>query len=445
MTQVTVKATVAERTAEALKAAATIDAVYDVLMTSKCTRADMVEALRIATNGAKSTRPATRKAMTAYEVATMLMAYRDEEAYRALPFEEKYAALLETTRYDADVTTGKVGLYIHTLTEAELSETLTRLETVTGINLNQYFLEGFSKGMKVSSIVRVLRVVNEIEHFAQKGDKLRLMEHISYVADGIALAILVKRTGLNVGVRTSYYDTEVKEALIEHYTTIEATSLESLIESESKVDVAVEAVKEILSETDGVRVIATLHELLKEHPKSEMTEIAAAITGQCVEHPTSWNKDQLAMALANEILHWRKCKTYRARPYEERYAELLELPYREAQRRLKLMSHDELTETGRRLGVRTTYTTDAYLRDRIRMELGLLEDATVIETLAADGELEEVEELLKRAGASLLRFLATRAGISVKVPIEQYPRTWLRPAMNALMEYYSPQTSVYYE
>ena len=130
----------------------------------------------------------------------------------------------------------------------------------------------------------------------------------------------------------------------------------------------------------------------------------------------------------------------------------LALDDRKLSESIRKMRLAELFETARKLGISRENDTKLSLKEmlRYRIESKLrsiryAHYAEAIETLAEDGESKEVESILEKADAGLLRYLVERVGLQVYFPGGQYPRSRLEPVRTALMEYYDPLTSIYYE
>ena len=180
-------------------------AMRDVLM--ECTRATMLEVLKAVTKGEKRTVQASTNAGTAERVISQIQDWRKTEEYRALPYEEKYTALLS-----ADVV--KQSWYVDRMTLAELRETARRIGAPVKENEYPDWAEYYCK----DGILAELEAIRQVEAIDGKDwhhDRRGLMSKLES-ASCRTLSMLVEKAGLEVEVRESYYNTEAKEALMRY-------------------------------------------------------------------------------------------------------------------------------------------------------------------------------------------------------------------------------------
>ena len=196
---------------EALRKAETPGAMHEILM--RCKKADMVSALSVLTDGAKYVRAAQSNNETARRVITELQDWREEEAFRALSYEEKYAAL-----FDADG--AKVRMYVQLMSDAEITETASRLDVQIPVNVGEYFPYSMNLEAKVEYMMKALREAKAIKSVGSPAKADDLWYRLNRASD-LSLAIMVREVGLEVEVRCSCYNTEAKDAIFKHYATDE--------------------------------------------------------------------------------------------------------------------------------------------------------------------------------------------------------------------------------
>ena len=194
-----------EQAIEAIKAAETEDAIKDVLMT--CTKVVMCE-VHDAITGTYYTGPALKlkKAEFANWVTIQIMNYRKTEAFKALPYEDKYATV--TNSPSRAEWHRKLALF----TPAELEETCRRLELPSRLDESTPATDD-DKWLFVDDIIKELAIrkqVSELETL-MSGDDVDDMKDELVHARPETLARLCKKYGLTVPAEQMF------SALLEYY------------------------------------------------------------------------------------------------------------------------------------------------------------------------------------------------------------------------------------
>ena len=203
MTKVT-----AEQAIEAVKAAETEDAIQDVLLT--CTKVVIVDVYD-AISGTWYTGPALKmkKAELANWIACQIMQWRRDEAFKALPYEEKY-----------EIAMGKKESYeyrgaFNLFSLSELEETVRRLGVCSSIAEESTSIRD-KKWVYVDSILQELKIrakVEKIEDLASKHRNVELRIELENFTPVSVLERLSKKNGLLVKSRV-----EMIEELLKYYT-----------------------------------------------------------------------------------------------------------------------------------------------------------------------------------------------------------------------------------
>ena len=228
----------AEQAIEAVNVAETEDAIQDVLMT--CTKLVMVDVYDAIT-GAWYTGPALKmkKAELANWIACQIMQWRRDEAFKALPYEEKY-----------EIAMGKKESYeyrgaFNLFSLSELEETVRRLGVCSRIAEESRSIRD-KKWVYVDSILQELKIrvkVEKIEDLASKHRDVELRIELENVTPVSVLERLSKKNGLLVKSRV-----EMIEELLKYYTSSSQPLEVPLASSEGTQQTSPEEVRPMTNE-----------------------------------------------------------------------------------------------------------------------------------------------------------------------------------------------------